>query len=292
MTIVGANLTGVAPLHVSVIADPVGGSGSYLAPAWYIAGVAAGFGTELNHTFLTTGTFAITVEVEDTTGDRASMNATAVVVPPTPDTPDSTLGWVPVAGALVGVGVFLGYLLGRRRGEWQDASFGLPPARPPPPEPIDREGDGRSATLGLGVPPDETTAVGPVRSLPPPAPDAIEGSHGVSSRAPARADDFVLSPVTVRTSERILLRLRETSGADVAGRAPRALTQVGLQEALNLPQGAIASALGRMVRAGLVTARLDHVAGDPRRKKVYRLTSRGEQLAQGLRAAPKRPGRP
>jgi PKD repeat protein len=296
VTVLATNVTGAAPLHVSLIATPVGGSGSYLAPVWSMAGLAAGDGTVLNYTFTTPGTFVVTVEVTDTTGSDAEDNTTVRVSPSPTVGPDQDGEWLPVGSVLVGIGagIGVGYLVAVRRRDrpapWDDSVAARPPpptGRGPPEDapPTGIESDGvaspRSASISRS-----DRAVGPSGNGLPNSPG------GMVLPAGSRPRKFVLSPAVVRTSERILLRLRETSGGHLEGRAPRALTQAGLQEALGLPQGAIASALGRMVRAGLVSSRLDHVPGEPRRVKVYRLTSRGEQVAREVRSAPNRPRGP
>jgi PadR family transcriptional regulator, regulatory protein PadR len=63
----------------------------------------------------------------------------------------------------------------------------------------------------------------------------------------------------------ILERVRELSGG-----------------AFDLPEGTIYPALHRLSRAGLLTSRDETVSG--RRRRVYRLTRRGEEALRGRRA--------
>jgi DNA-binding MarR family transcriptional regulator len=60
-------------------------------------------------------------------------------------------------------------------------------------------------------------------------------------------------------------------------------TQAGIVAALEAGQSAVSRVLGQLERAGVVSVETVHVAGRPRRVKVYRLTPRGERLGQALR---------
>ncbi|MCI4361197.1 MAG: PadR family transcriptional regulator, partial [Thermoplasmata archaeon] len=60
---------------------------------------------------------------------------------------------------------------------------------------------------------------------------------------------------------------------------------------LQVNQGALAGVLRRLVAAGVLDERREHVRGADRRLKVYRLTPSGEQLFQDLRSR-QPPGRP
>ena len=53
-------------------------------------------------------------------------------------------------------------------------------------------------------------------------------------------------------------------------------------------QSNIANALGRLVESGLVEEQLGHVQGQPRRLKVYQLTSKGQMVYRELRGLPHR----
>jgi DNA-binding PadR family transcriptional regulator len=63
-------------------------------------------------------------------------------------------------------------------------------------------------------------------------------------------------------------------------------------EALGIPQAGLAAVLRRLEAAGVLTTERGHVEGRDRRLKVYRLSSRGLEVAKELRRrAPKAPGR-
>lgn len=84
-------------------------------------------------------------------------------------------------------------------------------------------------------------------------------------------------------SQRIVLHLAGlgTLGADEV--ATLGFTQIGMSESLGVRQNALTNVLRRLVAAGIVSEDVRHVSGQPRRLKVYRLTSRGEALAKDLR---------
>jgi DNA-binding PadR family transcriptional regulator len=77
-----------------------------------------------------------------------------------------------------------------------------------------------------------------------------------------------------------LASLGRLGGNDVARRGH---TQQGIVDSLGIPQGTVAKVLVRLVAADVVEVSLRHVAGEPRRLKVYRLTSLGESVAKDIR---------
>ncbi|MCI4340422.1 MAG: hypothetical protein L3J73_04055 [Thermoplasmata archaeon] len=92
-----------------------------------------------------------------------------------------------------------------------------------------------------------------------------------------------VAPEALRVSQRIVLHLAGlgTLGHDEV--APVGFTQIGMSEVLGVRQNALTNVLRRLVAADVVTEDTRHVRGQPRRLKVYRLTSRGEALARDLR---------
>jgi DNA-binding PadR family transcriptional regulator len=58
-------------------------------------------------------------------------------------------------------------------------------------------------------------------------------------------------------------------------------------EALVVSQGVLTGVLRRLLAAGVISERREHVRGIDRRVKVYRLTSLGEQLVRDLRNRPR-----
>ena len=63
-------------------------------------------------------------------------------------------------------------------------------------------------------------------------------------------------------------------------------TQQGMGERLAIPQNALSNVLRRLEAAGIVTTRVEHVHGRPRRVKTYYLTPTGERLARSRRRGP------
>lgn len=60
-------------------------------------------------------------------------------------------------------------------------------------------------------------------------------------------------------------------------------TQRGMVRTLGLRQGTLAKVLSRLRATGVVEVDRRHVAGEPRRMNVYRLTSLGESIARDLK---------
>lgn len=88
----------------------------------------------------------------------------------------------------------------------------------------------------------------------------------------------------LRMSLRILLHIANQGRFGPGELAPWALSQPGMVEVLRLNQGALAGALQRLVRSGVLTVNRTHVRGHDRRLKVYQLTGIGVELVRDLRA--------
>ena len=129
--------------------------------------------------------------------------------------------------------------------------------------------------MPLVVPP-----VGAMRGGPPGRPMATE-----STTLPTEG-----RPPTLSTPSRItdaLLRHLVALPRLHPGDLPNsAWTQAGIAVAIGAGQSAVSRVLRRLVAAGIVTVETRHVAGSPRRVRIYRLTDRGERLARALREAP------
>ena len=116
----------------------------------------------------------------------------------------------------------------------------------------------------------DSAAVLPETVPPAEEPDVLQ---------PTRATQ--LDPAT-RLSSRILLHLLLLPPYSPGETSPRSRSQGGMVEALDVPQGAVANVLRRLVAAGLLVEGREHVHGGTRRVKVYRLTGAGEELARDL----------
>lgn len=148
------------------------------------------------------------------------------------------------------------------------------PAVDPLPSPTAR---GSAPTPSPGeprpVPPSERVPEGP-------APDSARTEHVVVDGV---GDHSAVAEETVQLSHRVLLHLYGQGVIRPDEVPPRALSQSGMSEALEVRQGALAGVLLRLEAAGVVASETTHVRGGQRRVKVYRLTDRGTQLAKELR---------
>jgi DNA-binding MarR family transcriptional regulator len=153
-----------------------------------------------------------------------------------------------------------------------------------------------SSRTAMTAPPPAVGAVGaPVASAttprigvaPPAAGFAFPGSGsgppaGPTTPFPTSAPGQSTEPA-LRLSMRVVLHLRHQPRITRFDLAPLSMTQAGMVEGLNATQSALAKVLARLVAAGVLEERREHVQGQPRRLKVYQLTPTGEALARDLR---------
>lgn len=155
--------------------------------------------------------------------------------------------------------------------------------------PVDRS---YAATPPPGVLVDPPPVLGPTYRAPdPPSSPEGTGSSMASTVAAAplvapRADPAPGSANggQVMLSQRVLLHIASQGRLASDEIPPRALTQAGMVEALDVQQGALTGVLRRLVAAGILDEERQHVQGADRRLKVYRLTPSGEQLYREVRA--------
>ncbi len=138
----------------------------------------------------------------------------------------------------------------------------------------------RTSSAGLSPPPPGSLLekdVLPVPTAPAGAsPKRDTDPHPSPTGAPAVSD--------LRLSERVVLhldRFDHTQGQEVASFM---LCQQGIVEKLGVRQSALTKVLQRLVAAGAVAESTEHVQGQARRLKVYRLTTLGHLLAKDLRS--------
>ncbi|MCI4319718.1 MAG: hypothetical protein L3K23_06280 [Thermoplasmata archaeon] len=91
-------------------------------------------------------------------------------------------------------------------------------------------------------------------------------------------------PETLRLSQRVILHVYGQGHLPPGEVAPPGLCQAGIVEALGIPQAGLAAVLRRLEAAGVLTTERGHVRGHDRRLKIYRLSSRGVEVAKELRA--------
>jgi tetratricopeptide (TPR) repeat protein/DNA-binding MarR family transcriptional regulator len=85
-------------------------------------------------------------------------------------------------------------------------------------------------------------------------------------------------------NERLLLNLLELDRYRDSAEVPMALSQEGLAKVLRTQVHNISRALSSLEADGLVTDRLAHVRGAPRRRRAYFLTEKGRRMAEEIRA--------
>ena len=286
-------IRGPAPLSVFLNASPSGGTGTYVAFRWTFGDGANGSGLDLRYTYLSAGRFTATFTVEDSA--RESANASVAVnvsaanasnlTPPLNTSPGShpsapgagtNPGWVVVgAVALAGIGggSVLAVAVWRHRSRRAIAQGG----------PTEME---ESFGPTEAVPFDRPTAhpgtdpgAPPVR---PPAPPAADRPRRVGPTPYSVAPGDWGGALALRLVGH-LAGLPSLGPGDVADER---WTQAGLSAALGVQQSAVSRVLHRLVAAGVVEARSEHVAGASRKVRRYALTPRGERLGRALRETP------
>ena len=167
----------------------------------------------------------------------------------------------PLFGFAVGVAATLvaGYLWGRFRETHATAERPVFPAPADPPP------------------------VAPSNAAPAPGSPAPGGSgDGVISR-PSRSSRTAPGRPTLVLSERIVLHLDRYDRSPFDGLAPLELCQQGMVERLGVTQSALTKVLQRLAAAQVLVETTEHVAGQSRRRKVYRLSTVGRLLAKDIR---------
>ncbi len=230
----------------------------------------------------------VSVGVTDSVGDSAiaSTNLTAPGVDCSTHLPGGAFGGpglvlplLLVAAVVVLVAVAALLLLRRRRHGVGPA----PSARPPSP-------DGPAPASGV---PEPTAGSGP--SPLPAAPVALMPAAATAAaplpeapRPPAGSP----RPMAPSIAEQVLDHLYRQGRLGPDETAPLAFTQEGIARGIGREQNVFAKTLARLEAAGLLVADVRHVQGSARRRKVYRLTPKGEQSATAARASTTRPQPP
>jgi tetratricopeptide (TPR) repeat protein/DNA-binding MarR family transcriptional regulator len=86
-------------------------------------------------------------------------------------------------------------------------------------------------------------------------------------------------------NERLLLNLLELDRYRDSAEVPMALSQEGIARVLGTQVHNVSRALSSLESDGLVTDRLAHVRGAPRRRRAYFLTDKGRRTAEGIQAS-------
>jgi hypothetical protein len=304
---------GTLPFTVTYRAVVSGGTGTYTSFSWGFGDGGYGSGQVVQYTYRYAGHFTATLTVVDSANDSATSSFGITAAPPASSSgpasglmPASVLfataGIVGVAGLTGGI-----YWAGRRRqqhrprGEIDVMSevLALPPGSadslPASPSPA-----GASETLPLLVAAESSSAsASSSESTLPPV-----GSSSVPSVA-SPSPLLTLTAVTSTPSQAVPTPsgTGEKGSPDEPRRWSREIvaylgglptlgpddiptldwTQKGMSERLGTGQNQVSNVLRRLVAAGVVVEELQHVQGQPRRLKVYRLSMRGEALAREVR---------
>ncbi|MCI4336801.1 MAG: MarR family winged helix-turn-helix transcriptional regulator [Thermoplasmata archaeon] len=119
----------------------------------------------------------------------------------------------------------------------------------------------------------------------------IPAQVGLTFPRPARdvAPTRSVPKSTLRLSQRVILHIYSNGDLPPGAVAPPGLCQAGIVEALGIPQAGLAAVLRRLEAAGILVTERGHVRGHDRRLKIYRLSTRGLELARELRSRPRPP---
>jgi PKD repeat protein len=221
---------------------------------WWLGAEEASHLPSFNETFAASGTYAVELATSDSHGATVHAFTNVSVDRPVVSNSSSCPAWaldcgpLPtlaiLAGAVV-IALLVGVLLWGRR-----------PRGPGPPPPS-------GAAAGPALP-----AVGAPSTPAPPPPSGGPGTVAGRFAGPAPLSD------------RLLDRLYELGRPDPNAAARPEFTQDGLAASLGTVQGGIARSLQRLEDSGLIASEVAHVAGQTRRRKVYRLTPQGESAAR------------
>lgn len=85
-------------------------------------------------------------------------------------------------------------------------------------------------------------------------------------------------------NERLMLHLSETDKHKSDPEVPMSMSQEGIAQKLGVGVHTVSRALSSMVKEDLISERLAHVRGAPRRRKAYFLTEMGRKTAHSLRS--------
>jgi hypothetical protein len=281
---ISASVTsGTAPLTVQFQATVTGGSGTYLTLRWDFGDGGVGTGLAISYTFEHPGTFLTTFTVNDSRGAGQRGEVDIRVNPVPADAPSRSglptgvlAGWVAVS-FVVGIAAAFAVHWGLRRRSAHQR--------------LELDKAERTLESTAAAPAEETTPLDRPASVEMTGPSVVGGSATPSERLPAPGSGQPEAPTVVRpkveglrVSQRIVLHLGRQAALHDYDVATAGYTQAGMAAALGVRQNALTNVLTRLMAAEILRVELRHVSGQPRRLKVYSLTSRGEALARDLRA--------
>ena len=294
--------SGSAPLAITFHALVSGGTGTYTSFLWTFGDGGVGAGAVVSYSYEHAGHFVAQLTVVDSSNDTAAASvALSISAGSSSGSALSSLGPTTLATAgIVGAGLTFGTFYGvrRRRHLREEADSDEYGSLPP-------------GVFGPG-----TSANSPLLAAPVAAAATTEESAssglGPASSEPTAAASVHVTPIVpsldvAGATPPPLLRSVRTRSARAPGEEPRRWsrdivaylgslptlgpddiatldwTQKGMSDRLHTGQNQVSNVLRRLVSSGVVVERLEHVQGQPRRLKVYRLTLRGEALAREVR---------
>lgn len=303
---------GTVPFTVTYHALVSGGTGTYTSFSWGFGDGGYGVGPVVQYTYRIAGHFTVTLSVIDSANDSATAAFGITAAPASIASSGSGAAVMPTSlvlatAGIIGVAGITGgvYWAGRRR-----------PAHRP------RSRDVEMADEVVMLPPGagDVLPAGPLPALgPDPAPTNATPALSAASAATSEATLSPPAPAAPAATPTPILSLTAvTSTPSAAGPAPASearassdeprrwsreivaylgglptlgpddiptldWTQKGMSERLGTGQNQVSNVLRRLVAAGVVIEELQHVQGQPRRLKVYRLSMRGEALAREIR---------
>ncbi|HIH00578.1 TPA: tetratricopeptide repeat protein [Thermoplasmata archaeon] len=94
-----------------------------------------------------------------------------------------------------------------------------------------------------------------------------------------------MTRLVMSQNERLLLNLLENDRYRDSAEVPLAVSQEGIAKVLGTQVHNVSRALSSLESDGLVSDRLAHVRGAPRRRRAYFLTDKGRRTAEGIQAS-------
>ncbi len=284
IAIAASPLSGRVPLAVTFVATVTGGGGPTGPVNWTFGDDGAATGGTVTHVFATAGLYLVRATASDTNGSLGNASLFIDALSNGTVSEENSPGLYLEYGIAAGLAVaIMAAVLVVRRGRRPMPS---PPAgiyggfdeEAPAPEPA-------ASTDGApgGGPADEgARAQGPSTLTGDPTPRVgapPSGPPPTSSGSEPRPDPRRVTREVVD----FLYHLGRISPDDIP---TTEWTQQGMGERLAIPQNALSNVLRRLEAAGIVTTRVEHVHGRPRRVKTYYLTPTGERLARSRRRGP------
>jgi DNA-binding MarR family transcriptional regulator len=264
---------GPVPLTVQFTGSASGGTGDYRSESWSFGDGGTGGGFVSRHTFESRGMYVVRFQVIDSSGTQGAFGGNISVGSAGSSHPTSPgsgpagddAGWIFLGVAIVAAVVALAFLWRARvAGALVSRDLSNFTGNGPPP------GATRGEVGSTGSPAHPADPVNrPIRERSVPA--------RTTARPPSGADRTILY-----SSQRVLVYLARQGLPPSAPVGSRALTQVGISEALNLEQSNLARVLQRLELAGLLSRELRHVPGISRRVRIHQLTPAGQRIASTL----------